>query len=177
MGMRGRRSHKSWVSAVCQLSAPCYQHLKAFQPGGGLWVAQSSLKGKSWNTAPAVGQSWKSSWSEILSGYRIKRSYSTQDTGKEGFEERNCKDFFWSSVSCGFSFSEFFSYFICHGFFVCETDAVNSSSGAPPLLSCVPYILSLPWHSLFLFSSSLWWRLPHGWRYLRQPWLPWSLSF
>lgn len=44
------------VSAVCQLPAPCYQHLKAFQPRGDLCVAQSSLEGKSWNTASSVGQ-------------------------------------------------------------------------------------------------------------------------
>lgn len=71
MGRRGGGATSPGSLSQCCLSAASslLSAFKSLPSPGDLCVAQ---EGKNQNTAPAVDQGWKSSWSEILRGYRIK---------------------------------------------------------------------------------------------------------
>ena len=133
-----------------------------------------------------LGRGWKSSWSEIL---RIKMSLLLHRAivhRKKRLFEKKLQGFLlihhtqWLLV---FKLRNLFliiiyavDFFLLWNENSTSFDAPNSSSSVLSISYGVLYLtFTLPL-TLFLFSSSLWWNIPHGWGHLQQPWLPRSLS-
>lgn len=181
----------SQESTVCHLAASFYSCWKALQHIEDLRVCFSVLlRGKCWNTAFCCRPGLKlilvrnTKWVVGLKPVFYYWSYSSQGEKALSKETTELSSDLPYPVDCILQFSDSFPYFTWHGFFFffflkrngnrlsCDI-ADRFSSALCPLSRWTP-ALAL---TLCLFPSSLWWKLPHDWRHLQQPWLPGSLSF